>query len=369
MTSELALAVAFGLGAGSLALALLLVAGVAALRWRGLRRRARQATLALTWQPLLALAALGDPLPAPLPAIAPRDRVAWARLWLQLQDALRGEAHARLQALARRVGLHEDARRWAGGTGGRRGAGRPGDTRALGFALLGHLHDAHDPAGLPLLHAGLDDPDPDVGLAAARALLRADPAAHGAAVLERFVARPDWPLAGFGALLRDTGVHALAPTLAARLSAAGVAERRRLLPLMRLLETPHAQSVVARVAHETDDAQTLSIALRQLHDPGSAPRVRALAGHADALVRSAAAQALGQVGQADDAARLAALMADPDWWVRRRAAESLLRLPGLDAAALATWQGRLTDRYAVDALVQAQADRRLRLAAAPEAGR
>jgi len=79
-------------------------------------------------------------------------------------------------------------------------------------------------------------------------------------------------------------------------------------------------------------------------------------------VRSAAAVALGHIGEPDDQQRLTAMMSDRDWWVRYRSAQALLALPGAEAAALAQARAKLDDRYARDMLDHAWAERALQTA-------
>jgi hypothetical protein len=339
--SDLVLRLAWALGGISMAVAVGLALQVLLMRLSAQRRERERAALAARWQPLLARAALGEALPDPLPAVRPRDRADLMLLWLRLQDGLRGSAHDGLNRLAQRLGLPEDAERWA-----RPGAGSMAQ-RVLGLVALGHLGRAQDG---PLLREALVDPLPLVSLGAARALLQIDAQQAAPVVLDEFLHRSDWPAARLGTLLREAGAQAVAEPLASRLLGGDAAQQQRLLPLLRFAETPHDGSVLTRLVELSNDPQVLSIALRQLHGPQALPRARELAGHPDALVRSAAAQALGRIGDAGDRERLLALMSDRDWWVRYRAAQAQLALPGTSAETVVALRRRLADRFARDAL-------------------
>lgn len=349
-SSDLALRLAWALGGISLVVAAGLALQVMLMRLAGQRRQRERDALVARWQPLLARAALGETLPDPLPLLRPSEHSELMLVWLHLQDGLRGSAHDGLNALAERIGLRATAERWA----------RPGQggmaQRVLALAMLGHLGRAVD---APLLRQSLTHPLPMVSLGAARALLQIDGAGEAPRVLDEYLRRPDWPAARVGTLLREAGAQAVAEPLAQRLLEGDAARQQRLLPLLRFAETPHGAGVLTQIVQRSDDAQVLSIALRQLHGPEAIERVRSLAGHRDALVRSAAAQALGRIGDAGDRERLRQLMSDADWWVRYRAAQAQLLLPGTSAAAVVALRRSLTDRYARDALDHVCAERAL----------
>lgn len=350
-TSELGLRVALAIGLISFTVTVGLVLQVLWMRLHGLALARERAALQARWQPLLARAALGEGGALELPQLLPRERAELLLLWNQLQDGLRGGAHEALNALAFALGLDAVARRWA------EPRQRSMMRRVIGLGTLGHLGRAED---WPRLRAALDDPLPLVSLGAARALLQIDAERAVPTVLDEFLRRPDWPTARLGTLLRDAGAAAVALPLTQRLLAAGAAEQVRLLPLLRFAESPHGGGALQRLAEISDDAHVLSIVLRQLHGRHALPHVRAHARHADALVRSAAAQALGRIGLPEDRELLAALMSDRDWWVRLRAAQAQLALPGTDAATIEALRARLADRFARDAFEQACAEQAMR---------
>jgi HEAT repeats len=357
-SSELGLRLAFAVGAISLVVAVGLALQVLLMRVRAQRRLREIDALHERWRPLLARAALGESNLGALPALARADRAPLLLLWNQLQDGLRGAAHESLNQLAERLGLHRDARAWAE-------RGRLG-RRVIGLATLGHLGQPDD---WRALHRALVDPRTLVSVGAARALIQIHPGHAAPAVLEQYLRRPDWPAPRLGTLLRHAGAEAVAPPLNALLLAAPPEQQLRLLPLLRFAESPTSASVVYRLIETSREPRVLSAALRLLHGPEALPRVRALAAHADALVRSAAAVALSQVGGAAERPMLAALMSDRDWWVRYRAAQALLRLPGSDPVVIGALREALQDRYARDMLDHVLAERELELLDASWPGR
>lgn len=351
-TSDLELQVALAIGASALIVALGIVLQVLAMRLRGLRRAREIAAAQATWRPLLARAALGET--PELPPLRGAQFGDVLLLWNQMQDGVRGSAHDGLNALAERLDFHARAARWA-----ERGKVAQ---RVLGLATLGHLRR---PGDVARLQAALHDTQALVSLAAARALLQIDAVAAAPLVLDEFLRRADWPAARVGTLLRDAGADAVAPAFMERLLGNAGEAQLRLLRLLRFAESPRMGSVLQQLVERSDDPQVLSVALRQIHGPDALARVRELARHADALVRSAAAVALGRIGTAADRSLLIALLADRDWWVRYRAAQALLALPGTDRVALAALRAGLRDRFARDMLDHVCAEASMSLTGEP----
>jgi HEAT repeat protein len=352
--SDLVLQLTLTLGSAALALAALLMLQVVVLRLQGVRReRARQAVAAV-WRPLLARAARGEADRLLLPPVAPSDLPALLLLWNQRQEAVHGAAHAALNRLALRLELRAQALRLV--------RHRDPADRLLGAATLGHLGLSED---APLLGELLADPHTLLSLGAARALLQIDASAASSTVIGCYLRRGDWPVARLGALLRDAGAGAVAPVLTERLLAGSTEDQLRLLPLLRHAQVPQVGGALKVLIARATDPQLLSVALRQLHDRTAQPRVLELAGHPDALVRSAAAVALGRIGGDADRAQVVALMSDADWWVRYRAAQALLNLPGHSPERLDALRASLTDPFARDALDHVRAERAIRADVTP----
>ncbi len=314
---------------------------VHALRSRRLHERAVQ-----RWRPLLVQVAAGDDC-AP-PALQRRDEVPLLLLWNQMQESLRGAAHQRLSEFGERIGLYALARRLE--------AQSTVASRVLGDAALGHFAKFAD---WSRLDEGMREVGTPASLAAARALMRIDPASAAESVFERYLTNSDWPAPRVGTLLREAPHEAIAGPLTRRLMAGKLYDRLRLLPLLRFAEVPNIDSLLDRLVQTSQEPQVLSIAMRQLQGPGALADVRRLAGHADPLVRSAAAQALGRIGNGADQNRLIDLMADANWWVRYRAAQSLVGMPRVDADDMVQLRRLVSDRFARDMLDQVMAERSL----------
>ena len=353
-TSDVELRLAFGIGLAALVAGLGLALQVMAMRVRNQRRVRERSAVHARWRPLLAQAALGDDPREVLPPLTHRELDDVLLLWNQMQDGLRGSAHECLNRAAAWLGLHGEAQRWS--------ESRAIARRVLGLATLGHIGRNED---LPRLRTALVDPQGLVSLTAARALLQIDAVAAVPEVLDQYLARSDWPAARLGTLLRDAGADAVAPPLIERLLRVGGDAQLQLLRLLRFAESPRTGGVLEALVERSDDPQVLSVALRQLHGPAALGRVRELARFPDALVRSAAAVALGRIGGESDRELLVELMSDRDWWVRYRATQAQLDLPRSDAAAIAALRERLGDRYAVDMLDHVLGERALLSGDAP----
>lgn len=340
------LRLALAMAAMSLLVTVGLLVQVLSLRVLASRANRRQAEVAARWRPVLVAVAAGETLPQPpLPSA---QRVPLMQLWAQLQDGLRGPSHERLVALAAALGFGQRARRWLHSVRDRR--------RVLALAVLAHLAEPRDAAALQPL---LDDHEPEVSLLAARALLRVDSAATCAQVLDRYLQRPDWPLAQVGTLLMRAADPRSAAMLADRLDRADAPALLRLLPLVGVVQGPETDAAVGRLLQRASDPEVLAAALALARGPEPQDRVRELSRHADWRVRSAAAQALGRVGGQLDRRELVSLLSDPQWWVRYRAAQTLLGLPGFDAVDQQALAAGLHDRFARDILAQVQAEQRL----------
>lgn len=351
-TSDFELRLAFGIGLAALVAGFGLVLQVMAMRVRNERRARERAAVQARWRPLLAQAALGDDPRVVLPALTYRELDDVLLLWNQMQDGLRGSAHDCLNQAAAWLGLHAEAQRWS--------ESRNIARRVLGLATLGHIGRNED---LPRLHVALADPQGLISMAGARALLQIDPVSAVPEVLDQYLGRSDWPAARLGTLLRDAGADAVAPPLIERLLRSSGEAQLQLLRLLRFAESPRTGGVLEVLVERSEDPQVLSVALRQLHGPTALAKVRQLARFPDALVRSAAAVALGRIGGEADRELLSELMSDRDWWVRYRATEAQLALPRSDAPALAALRARLTDRYALDMLEHVLSERALKAGA------
>ena len=344
--SDPALRLAAGVGLTALGLTLAMAGLVVAMRVRALRRTRTQERATARWRPVLVRAAAGADDAAP--RLLRSERMPLLLLWNQMQESLRGEAHDRLNEIGDRVGLYALARRLE--------RSRNLAARVIGHATLGHFAHAGD---WQRLDSGMNELDTPASLAAARALLRIDAHAAAPQVLERYLAHSDWPAPRVGTLLRESPHDAIGASFVRRLVDGSLYERLRLLPLLRFAEVPNIDGVLDRLVHTSREPQVLSIALRQLHGPAALTDVRNLAAHEDPLVRSAAAQALGRIGSADDQNLLLGLMADGNWWVRYRATQALVGMPGVVADDMVQLRRIIGDPFARDMLDQVLGERGL----------
>lgn len=341
-------------GALWLALAVLVATGALlavtiVIRWRLLRRMARERRTADLWNPLLAQCA--ERVPGPLPVLPARDAESFLVLWCRAQESLRGEAQAELREMGRRLRLQELARQLLGS--------RKLRLKLLALITLGHLRDA---GVVPLLRELIPAASSAVSLTAGQALLRIDARLGVPRLLAATVHREDWPLATVVSILRECDAGLVGPMLAVairtelgrRRDGGGVAR------LLRLHVAAHGEvlrATVLTVLTTAQDREALAAALAALWHPLDASHARRLLGHPESMVRVAAARALGRFGGADDFEPLSAALGDPSWWVRHRAAQALCALPGIGATELGALLERLGDRFAADALRQALADR------------
>lgn len=333
---------------GTLGTSLLLLAAIGVIRWRLLRRLAREARLGERWNPLIAECA--ERVPERLPRVAERDAAAVLLLWTHAQETLRGDAQRNLNAMAMRAGLAAHAERLL----------RSGDARSelLAVVVFGHLRER---GKVGLLERLVTEGGPLISLTAAHALLRIDESRGLARLLAAAARRDDWAVGQAAAILMDADPARVAVHLAA-----AIRTERRLpgegpgLPqLVRLHGTAKAEEMrpaIQEVLALAADPEALSAALATLWHPADAGLARQRLEHPEWIVRVAAARALNRLGSREDLPRLARLLSDGNWWVRRRAAQALCALPGVSPEELRALAASLADRFAGDALAHALAD-------------
>ncbi len=319
------------------------------MRWRLLRRLAREARLAARWNPLIAECA--ERAPGRVPAVAVRDAGAVLMLWARAQETLRGDARGHLVQLAVRAGLDRHAEKLL--------RSRRPSRQLLGIVVFGHLRDA---SKIPLLEELVSGAGPLASLTAAHAMLRIDESRGVARLLAAAPRRDDWPVGQVAAILKDADPARVAVHLVAALRT----ERRDpgdgpgLAQLVRLHGTAHAESIrpaILEVLAHASDAEALVAALDALWHPADVERAREQLAHPEWIVRVATAHALRRVGAREDLPRLARLLTDGNWWVRHRAAQAMCALPGVSPEEIRALAASVGDRFAADALVQAMADR------------
>jgi HEAT repeat protein len=342
--SEPIVRVAWATGLVSAALSAALLVQVLRMRRRLAARKRRREEVFARWRPLLCEVAAGG-APA-LPAVAPEDEDDFLLLWVQLLDAVRGAAAARLAAAGDALGARELAL-------ARIGAG-DALRRVLALRTLGHVGRRED-WGEAL--RWLDDPRAYLSLAAARALVHVDPEAAADEIVPRLVARGDWPVPLFAVVLADASRERLSVRMRALCGSLPPRALLRLLPLASLADDGVIHEILAPLLQPAQDPEVLSAALRHVRTPALLPAVRRASLHEVWSVRVQAAAALGRVGEPRDRDRLVQLLRDPEWWVRYRAAQALAaRFAAPDE--LVTLAAGLRDRFARDIVSQAMAEAR-----------
>lgn len=333
---------------GAFVTSLSLLAAIAVIRWRLLRRLAREARIAAAWNPLIAECA--ERVPERVGVAQARDAEPLLLLWTRAQETLRGEARANLVQLATRAGLPRHAERML----------RSGQTRRelLAIVVFGHLRDA---GKVPLLERLVGEASSLTSLAAGQALLRIDESRGIARLIATAARRDDWAIGQVAAILKDADPARVAVHLAAAIRT----ERREpgsgpgLAQLLRLHGTAQAEAMrpaVLEVLRSASDTEVLAAALGTLWHPADADRARERLQHAEWIVRVASAHALRRLGAREDLPRLALLLTDANWWVRHRAAQALCALPGVPREEISALVASLADPFAADALRQALAD-------------
>jgi HEAT repeat protein len=322
---ELATAAFVALFAVAVGLALSLVVARLWWVWRG-RVLARRA--AGPRRRLIAFLAEPDE-PGALAALVDLPRPAWRAIEptaVTMLGQVRGEAHTALAAVFLHRGLAGQAVRDL-----RR---RVGVRRGRAAELLGALrrHDA-----VPALTGLLADRDPQVRLAAVRALGRIGDPAAALPLLDTVAGAHPAPSHIVAQALAGLG-PAASPILLAALDRDEALVRATALDALRLLDTV---GTATRVAAVLRDDQSLPVRRRAAQALGRSGGRAALAHLVEAAepdqppaLRADAVRALGELGAAAAVPRLVDLVRDPDFEVAHEAAAALVRSGPAGRAAL-----------------------------------
>lgn len=336
-------------GIGTILASLAMLAATAVLRMGMLARRRREQRFLAAWRPLMAQCLEGKP--RDLPPVAAADHEPFLRLWNYYHESLRGAAKERLNELAAQAGMDAVARRMLGRRSLR--------DRLIAVVSLGNLGDKsfwHE------LRRLTDDASPLLSLAAARSMLRIEPALTLQWLVPLAARRRDWPLARVAAMLAEAGADRVTPVLAAALNAVADAEGEsadvsRLLRLAGIAHAEHLAPAVRRILEQAVDERVIADGLDVLRDPRDVGLARRYAAHGSWMVRVVAAKALGRIGTPEDRKLLTGMLGDPNWWVRYRSAHSLAGLPFVKIEELRKIRGVLTDRFAAEMLDQMIAEK------------
>lgn len=349
--SEHLLQIALWSSLGLLVLMLLLLLQIALLRINLISRTEREKRFLEIWRPQMTAIIIGGD--AALPTLNKGDEIFFLKLWNHLHESLRGVSKTRLNTLAARYGLWKHAHSLL-------------DKHDLGMQLLalntlGHLEDRS--AWEAILQMALR-PDPLLSLAAARALFQIDTDKALQDLQRPLLEREDWPVSQLALLLQQactkTNITLLTAAASRLANSTATAELNQLKRLLHLLEVAPCQQVLATVRNilaATMDDEIIVQCLKFLRDPNDLPAVLNHLHHPGWLVRLQVSRALGRIGTTQELPSLITLLGDPVWWVRYRAAQAIVALTHNDPSILSELRAKLSDRYALDMLETASAER------------
>ena len=329
-----------GLGAAALLLIALMVRRY--LEWD----RRRHARVIAAWRPPLARIAIEGEAPLALPPL-PNGHVPYVmEEWNALQEAVRGESSARLNAVALKLGLDVAARRMIHSSR----IGR----RILAIRTLGHLHD---PSSWATLQEQLAAANALVSFYAAAALVQIDAQRAMPGIMNQLAERESWPGEAMARLLVDAGADVAREPIRALMLSLAPSKVPPLLPWLAHVDAVLGSEVaVELLRRHPDDAHIVAAALVVVLDPGVLPELARFAESPDADVRKSLAVAYGHLGGLADTETVTHLMCDRVWWVRYRAGQALLKLKGMTSDRLEAVRSHLTDAYARDMLEHVRAE-------------
>ena len=301
------------------------------------------------WRPLLTQIAIEERAAPELPRLPARHLPFLMEEWNALHDAVRGEATARLNELALRLGFDNAARHLMNS----RQVGR----RILGIRTLGHLRD---PTAWKPLQEQLVSVNALVSFYAAAALVQIDAQRAMPGIMLQVAERESWPGEAMARLLVDAGADIAREPVRALMLSLEPAKVPPLLPWLSHVDAVLGSEVATELLRRhTGEDEIVAAALLVLLEPAMLPEVRHFASSPDADIRKNLALAIGNLGDLAETELLMQLMGDRVWWVRYRAAQALLKLRGMNAETLEAVRARLTDPYALDMLKHVRAEEAL----------
>lgn len=349
--SETLLRVAWITAQVSLAGTALMLLAVLWMHWRRRADEARRRAFVARWRPALAAIALDgeSPPPGALPPLKRGEFGLFLEEWIAIHEALDRDSCRGLEALSRQLGVGEQAARML------RHLRVP--DRLLGTIALGHVGDT---SNWDALLAETGSHNLTLSLAAARALVRLDPARAMAALMPVIEKREDWPHTRIWPLLQEAGPDAVTGPLIEAIRRSEPQQQARLVRFLPLADESAADPLIAELLRAGSSDRLVGACLGVVSSPAELPAIRRLAAHPRWHVRMFAAKALGRLGEPGDEHLLAAMLGDTQWWVRYRAAQALVALPWMRRERAAALRDALQDRFARDAMEQAIAERAYR---------
>ena len=329
----------------ALAAAALLLLSLLVRRYYRIEARLNERVIA-TWRPFLTRVALEEGESPALPRLPGRHLPYLMEEWNALQDAVRGEAGARLNGIARTLGFEVAARRFLHA----RQVGR----RILGIRTLGHLRD---PSSWQPLQEQLASANALVSFYAAAALVNIDAQRAMPGIMNQLAERESWPGEAMARLLVDAGAEVAREPIRALMLSLAPAKIPPLLPwLSRVDAVLGSEVAVELLRRHPDDMEIAAAALLVVTDPQLLPELARYADAGVADVRQSLAVAYGRLGAVGDVEPVVRLMCDRVWWVRYRAGQALLALKGMTVDRLEMIRAQLGDVYARDMLEHVRAE-------------
>ena len=308
-----------------------------------------RARVVRAWRPVLTRIAIEADAAPELPRLPARHVHFLMEEWNALNDAVRGEAAARLNDLALRLGLDDIARRMM--------HSREVGQQILAIRTLGHLRD---PTAWKPLQEHLVSVNALVSFYAAAALVQIDAQRAMPGIMLQVAERESWPGEAMARLLVDAGADIAREPIRALMLSLEPAKIPPLLPWLAHVDAVLGSEVATELLRRhPGDLHIVAAALLVLLDPVALPEIRGFAASADPDIRMNLALALGRLGDLEETELLMQLMGDRVWWVRYRAAQALLRIRGMAGERLEAVRARLTDPYALDMLKHVRAEESL----------
>lgn len=283
-----------------------------------------------------------------VPIAGSSEKTEILREWNRFYSAVRGGATARLQLLAKRLGLLEAARL--------RLKRKAVSSKLLAITALGHLGDSDSWPAIEML---LDHPNVAVSVTAAAALVDIDPERAMPQILPLISMRARWPRTRVGRFLNVAGPEVISQPLCAAIEAAPAGRAIRLLLFAESADMAEVNRLVERLLASRQEPDLMAAALKAARGHIRTSAIEPLTVHDVWYVRMQAASLLGRAGRAEDCRILEPLLNDAQWWVRYRAAQAIVKLTPLGPNALRRLRERQHDRFARDVLNHVLAEKGL----------
>jgi hypothetical protein len=345
MLSDNLLVVMFNAGMIAIGLAMALMLQILFVRVAWSRSDEFDKAAERKWGHILTMALAGDD-PHPIEKLIGREQLPFMRVWLHLHASVRGDAVEILNAVAMQLRCDRMACQIL--------LQNDRERQIVGILVSGYLKDKNAWQSLVPLASSRNS---IVSMQAASAMLKIDAAAAMTQVMPMTINRADWSIADVGHMLRpnrELYIEAVLENLLAQTPYAIL----RALRLLQELKAVLPAALVEALLHQQSTDLKVAV-LRLAAWSGQRQFVKKHVHDAEWPVRVAVANALRQIGTAEDLTSLEQLAGDTNWWVRYRAAEALVHLPFLSQKRLKILAETSPDRYTRDILQRVIAERNL----------